>query len=185
MRLCLGELYHYTSFFELSWIKHYMNEWMNEWKSWKALDVYVRSPRILRASWRSLGMMVIRFAWSAQRLVSSKRPTRYASEASCSAPTAVDWKRISGLIPLAISLTRREKGSFRMSNSVDFWKRRISLRATVPGRKRCAARIFPLTGIVFPVDLEAGTIRTVLATTCLRAVCLVRAMFQKRKDVES
>ena len=36
----------------------------------------------------SLGMMVTRLAWMAQRLVSSKRPTRYASEASWSARTA-------------------------------------------------------------------------------------------------
>ncbi|WVZ72353.1 LOW QUALITY PROTEIN: hypothetical protein U9M48_020828 [Paspalum notatum var. saurae] len=29
-----------------------------------------------RASWMSLGMMVTRLAWMAQRLVSSKSPTR-------------------------------------------------------------------------------------------------------------
>ena len=33
------------------------------------------SPRILRASCMSLGMMVTRLAWMAHRLVSSKRPT--------------------------------------------------------------------------------------------------------------
>ena len=43
----------------------------------------------------SLGMMVTRLAWIAQRLVSSKRPTRYASQASWSARTARDWKRRS------------------------------------------------------------------------------------------
>ena len=37
---------------------------------------YERSPRILRASWMSLGMIVTRLAWIAARLVSSKRPTR-------------------------------------------------------------------------------------------------------------
>ena len=31
---------------------------------------------IRRASWMSFGMMVTRLAWIAQRLVSSKRPTR-------------------------------------------------------------------------------------------------------------
>ena len=36
----------------------------------------------------------------------------------------------------AISRTRRWKGSLRMSNSVDFWYRLISRRATVPGRNR-------------------------------------------------
>merc|ERR1719446_380188 len=50
--------------------------------------VYARSPRIRRANWMSLGMIVTRLAWMAHRLVSSKRPTRYASEASCSATTA-------------------------------------------------------------------------------------------------
>ena len=34
----------------------------------------------------------------------------------------------------AISLTSRWKGSFRMRSSVDFWYRRISRSATVPGR---------------------------------------------------
>ncbi len=39
--------------------------------------------------------MVTRLAWMAARLVSSKRETRYASEASWSAMTAEDWKRRS------------------------------------------------------------------------------------------
>jgi len=50
-----------------------------------------------RASWMSLGMMVTRLAWMAQRLVSSKRPTRYASDASWRARMAEDWKRRSVL----------------------------------------------------------------------------------------
>ena len=74
-----------------------------------------------RASWMSLGMMVTRLAWMAHRLVSSNRPTRYASEASCSASTADDWKRRSVLKSCAISRTRRWNGSLRMSSSVDFW----------------------------------------------------------------
>ena len=41
---------------------------------------YARSPRMRRASWMSFGMIVTRLAWIAHRLVSSKRPTRYASE---------------------------------------------------------------------------------------------------------
>jgi len=39
-------------------------------------------------------------AWMAQRLVSSKRPTRYASEAFCRARIAEDWKRRSVLLVL-------------------------------------------------------------------------------------
>ena len=49
------------------------------------------SPQILLASWMSLGMMVTRLVWIAQRLVSSNSPTKYASETSCSALTARDW----------------------------------------------------------------------------------------------
>ncbi|KAI8319869.1 hypothetical protein GQ54DRAFT_22120, partial [Martensiomyces pterosporus] len=41
--------------------------------------IYERSPRRRRASCRSLGWMVTRRPWMAARLVSSKRPTRYAS----------------------------------------------------------------------------------------------------------
>ena len=63
---------------------------------WSGL-VYARSPRIRRASWMSLGMIVTRLAWIAHKLVSSNRPTRYASDASCSAITADDWKRRSVL----------------------------------------------------------------------------------------
>ena len=47
--------------------------------------VQALSLRILLASWMSFGMMVTRLAWIAQRLVSSNNPTKYASEASCSA----------------------------------------------------------------------------------------------------
>uniref|UniRef100_A0A8R7QW43 Secreted protein n=1 Tax=Triticum urartu TaxID=4572 RepID=A0A8R7QW43_TRIUA len=86
-----------------------------------------------RASWMSLGMMVTRLAWMAQRLVSSKRPTRYASAASWSASTAWLWNRRSVLKSWAISRTRRWNGSLRMSSSVLFWYLRISRSATVPG----------------------------------------------------
>ena len=41
----------------------------------------------LGVSWMSLGMMVTLLAWMAHKFVSSKSPTRYASEASCDAPT--------------------------------------------------------------------------------------------------
>ena len=39
-------------------------------------SIYARSPRMRRASWMSLGMMVTRLAWMAAKLVSSKSPTR-------------------------------------------------------------------------------------------------------------
>jgi hypothetical protein len=49
--------------------------------------------------------MVTRLAWMAQRLVSSKRETRYDSTDSCRAPMAEDWKRRSDLKSWAISRT--------------------------------------------------------------------------------
>ena len=48
----------------------------HQWISRTEHDAYERSPRMRRASWMSLGKMVTRLAWMAQRLVSSKRPTR-------------------------------------------------------------------------------------------------------------
>ena len=83
-------------------------------------QVYARSPRIRRASWMSFGMIVTRFAWIAHKLVSSNRPTRYASEASCNARIAVLWKRKSVLKSWAISRTRRWKGNLRINKSVLF-----------------------------------------------------------------
>uniref|UniRef100_M4EST2 Uncharacterized protein n=1 Tax=Brassica campestris TaxID=3711 RepID=M4EST2_BRACM len=46
---------------------------------------------------RRSGMIVTLFAWIAQRLVSSNRPTKYASAASWSAATALLWNRRSVL----------------------------------------------------------------------------------------
>ena len=87
------------------------------------------------ASWISFGIMVTLFVWMAHRLESSRRPTRYASEASCRAIMAPLWNCMF-ILPRswAISLTCRLNGSFRMSSSVDFWYRQISRSATVPGR---------------------------------------------------
>ena len=81
--------------------------------------------------------------------------------------------------PPAISRTKSEKGCLLISNSVDFWKRRISLRATVPGLKRvfffpsffdpfCFLGTLPEIGICFAAGL--GTLLPV------RAVCFVLAI---------
>ena len=53
--------------------------------------VQALSPRILLASWMSLGMMVTRLACMVHRLVSSNSPTKYASAASCRAIIAALW----------------------------------------------------------------------------------------------
>ncbi|CAN1829242.1 hypothetical protein LINPERHAP1_LOCUS32431 [Linum perenne] len=73
-------------------------------------------------------MMVTRLAWMAHRLVSSKRPTRYASAASWRARTAWLWKRRSVCKTWAISRTSLWNGSFLMRSSVLFWYLRISLQ---------------------------------------------------------
>ena len=69
-----------------------------------------------RAIWMSLAWIVTRLAWMASRLLSSKRWTRYASAASCSATTACDCqrepsgKRVPAAMSLATSRTSRWKG---------------------------------------------------------------------------
>ena len=141
---------------------------------------HARSPRIRRASWMSLGMIVTRLAWIAQRLVSSKSETRYDSEASWSARMAVPWKRRSDLKSWAISRTRRWNGSLRMSRSVDFWYLRISRSATVPGRYRCGFLTPPVVGADLRAALVASCLRGALPPVDLRAVCLVRAILSRK-----
>ena len=98
--------------------------------------------------------MVTLLAWIAHKLVSSNKPTKYASDASCNAKTAEDWNRKSVLKSWAISLTNLWNGNFLMSNSVDFWYLRISLNATVPGRYLCGFLTPPVAG----ADLRAALV---------------------------
>ena len=110
--------------------------------------------------------------------------------------TADDWKRKSVLKSWAISRTRRWKGNFLIKSSVDFWYRRISRRATVPGRNlwgfftppaTCRYRQKPVDAKLVQITHTAGCLRAPadLAASCflgalppvdLRAVCLVRAI---------
>ena len=122
-------------------------------------------------------MMVTRLACIAQRFVSSKRPTRYASAASCTARTADAWKRRSPLKSCAISRTRRWNGSLRMRSSVDFWYLRISRSATVPGLYLWGFLTPPVAGADFLAAFVASCLRGALPPVDLRAVCLVRAIF--------
>ena len=73
------------------------------------------------ASCMSLGWMVTLLACREHKLVSSKRETKYASEASCRATSACDSKRRSARWFCAISRTSLWKGILRRSRSVDFW----------------------------------------------------------------
>lgn len=63
-----------------------------------------------------------------------------------------------------------------MRSSVDFWYRRISRRATVPGRYLCGFLTPPVAGADFRAALVASCFRGALPPVDLRAVCLVRAM---------
>ena len=123
-----------------------------------------------------MGMMVTRFAWIAHKLVSSNKPTRYASDASCNARTADDWNRRSVLKSCAISRTSLWKGNLRINNSVLFWYLRISRRATVPGLYRCGFFTPPVAGADFRAALVANCLRGALPPVDLRAVCFVRAI---------
>merc|ERR1719192_128547 len=106
----------------------------------------------------------------AQRLVSSKSPTREASLDSWRAITAELWKRRSVLKSWAISLTRRWKGSLRMSSSVDFWYLLISRRATVPGLYLWGFLTPPVEGADFLAALVASCFLGAFPPVDLRAV---------------
>merc|ERR1719454_667290 len=114
----------------------------------------------------------------AQRLVSSKRPTRYASLASWRAITAELWNLRSVLKSWAISRTRRWNGNLRMSSSVDFWYLLISRRATVPGLYRWGFFTPPVAGADFLAALVASCFLGAFPPVDFRAVCLVRAIAQ-------
>ena len=90
-------------------------------------------PRILRANCISFGIIVTRLACMAHKLVSSKRPIRCASAASCKARIADACQLyVCRARPCWISLTNRANGSRRMSKSVLFWYCRISRSARSP-----------------------------------------------------
>jgi len=145
-------------------------------------ETYALSPRMRRANWMSLGMIVTLLAWIAHKLVSSKSPTKYASDASCNAKTAELWKRRSVLKSWAISLTNLWKGSLRMRSSVDFWYLRISRSATVPGLYRCGFFTPPVAGADFLAAFVASCFLGAFPPVDFRAVCLVRAMAEKKNS---
>ena len=141
------------------------------------LDLQDLSPLILLANCTSFGIIVTLFAWIAAKLVSSNRPTKYDSEASCKARTADDWNLRSPLNSEAISLTSLWKGSFLMRSSVDFQNFLISLRATVPGLNLWTFLTPPACTVVFLTYLLAMCFLGALPLTCFLAVCLVLAIW--------
>ncbi len=117
----------------------------------------------------------------AHRLVSSNSPTKYASDASCSAKTAELWNRRSVLKSWAISLTNLWKGSLRIRSSVDFWYLRISRRATVPGLYLWGFLTPPVAGADFLAAFVANCFLGALPPVDFLAVCLVRAIREREK----
>ena len=90
-------------------------------------------PHILQANCMSRERLITRFVWIVHRLVSSNRPTRYASAASCRAPMVIPWNCMSNLKPWAISWTNLWKGSLWMRSLVIFWNLQIFMSTTVSG----------------------------------------------------
>ena len=97
----------------------------------------IESPRMRLARSMSRFMRVTRRACRQHRLASSSREVTKASDDSWRARRACDWKRKSESRLLQMSRTTRWKGARGMSRWVDFWRRRISRSAMVPGLKRC------------------------------------------------
>ena len=80
----------------------------------------------------------------AQRLASSRSPTKYASAASCRVKMAHTWKCMSYLLSSrAISQTKHEKGNLQIRRSVLFWNHQILQRATVPSQYLWGFFTFP------------------------------------------
>jgi len=98
------------------------------------------------------------------------------------APIAALWNLRSVLKSWAISRTRRWKGNFLMSSSVDFWYLLISRRATVPGLYLWGFFTPPVEGALFRAALVASCLRGALPPVDLRAVCLVRAISYYNRD---
>ena len=63
-----------------------------------------------------------------------------------------------------------------MSSSVDFWYRRISRRATVPGRYRCGFLTPPVAGALFRAAFVASCLRGAFPPVDFLAVCFVLAI---------
>ena len=71
--------------------------------------------------------------WIAQRLVSSNRPTRYASAAFYRASMVTLWNHMSNLKSWAIFQMSLWNGNFWMRSLVTLWYQWISWKVMVPG----------------------------------------------------
>ena len=132
-------------------------------------EIYSSHPNKRFHNWTCLSWIVTSLPTIAMSLTWENMRTRKASAASCRAKIAVDWY-LTGSLPRSrhtswdTSRTSRWKGIFLMSNSVDFWYRTISRRATVPGRCRRGFFNFLLftRGRLFPVGVPVVDVFLVL-----------------------
>ena len=91
-----------------------------------------------------------------------------ASEAFWRARMAEDWKRSSFLYLEGFHGRLYEKGNFQMKSSLDFWKRLIKRRTTVPSLKRWG---FLTTLVACCVFLAAAFGRCACGRAWCRSVC--------------
>jgi len=105
-------------------------------------------PRILRQSWRSLGIRVTRFAWCVMMFASSMTWVTRHSVASCITLMASAENRMLGSTSMAKCFTIRWKGSLGTSVKVDCWYFVISARTLSPGLQRGIWEICTLAGVV-------------------------------------
>ena len=126
-------------------------------------------------------MIVTRFACMAQRLVSSKILTMYASVASWRVTIASTVNLHSPLLKVwANSRTNCWNGNFLIRSLVDFWYLLISRRATVPGLYQCGF-LTPPVAATAALFLAAAAVLIDLALGCFPpvgffGVCFVCAM---------
>ncbi len=83
---------------------------------------YFLSPQMQCANCISLRMMVTCFACMAHKFVSLNTPTRYASEASCNAKTAILWNCRSVLCSCAILWTKHWKAHWSHNMSTNLYQ---------------------------------------------------------------
>ena len=126
----------------------------------------------------SLGMTVTLLVWMAHRLVSSNKPARYSSLASCSASDGGTLEPQVGfeiLGDLPHQSLERQFPDQKLSGflvTTDFSKRQQS--------PACSDEVFftlPVEGALFLATLVASCLWGAFPPVDLRAVCLFRAIF--------
>ncbi|KAF8019361.1 hypothetical protein BT93_G0129 [Corymbia citriodora subsp. variegata] len=122
----------------------------------------------------SLGMMVTLFVWMAQRFVSSRRPTTYASAASWTTATALLWNRRSVLKSWAVSRDLPDQPLER--ELPDQQLRALPVLHDLPQRHRpglnlCSFFTLPVAGVDLRAAFIASCFLGALPPMDFHAVC--------------